>query len=251
MGRSGAARGMVAALGFALAATSRTAGAQALAGRVIDAATRCPMRGVTVQLVASPSSDSTLVATAAVVSTTTAEDGAFMLLAPRPGTYRARIGEQFLSVPVVLSSPAAYVEQEYVVPGIAPGVDTLAPAGAAEPARILPGPAIRELSRLSGYRMPANRVRVWHATVEVVVDSAGHPEPATVRVVSATTEDFGEAARRYMLGSSFIPARLNGRPVRQLTQMPVFLDLQRAPAQSLPPDATLRGRRASRDVSPP
>jgi len=56
--------------------------------------------------------------------------------------------------------------------------------------------------------------------VEFVVDSAGVADPETFGVVLTTSPLFTEAVRRAVLGTRFTPAMLDGRPVRQLVQMP-------------------------------
>jgi protein TonB len=57
--------------------------------------------------------------------------------------------------------------------------------------------------------------------VEFVIDTAGHVEPGSVRSLESTYPAFEKAAQEAMLGSLFTPARLSGRPVRQLTRQSV------------------------------
>lgn len=56
--------------------------------------------------------------------------------------------------------------------------------------------------------------------VEFVVDSAGAPEMGTFGVVSSTHPLFADAARRAVGAARFVPARREGRAVRQRVQLP-------------------------------
>jgi periplasmic protein TonB len=57
--------------------------------------------------------------------------------------------------------------------------------------------------------------------VEFVIDTSGRVEPGTVRSLESTHPAFEKAAEKAMLGSLFMPARLSGHPVRQLTRQSV------------------------------
>jgi TonB family protein len=52
--------------------------------------------------------------------------------------------------------------------------------------------------------------------LEFVVDTVGHCEPGSVRVVSSSHPAFEEPARDAVLKTVYRPARSRGRPVRQL-----------------------------------
>lgn len=54
-----------------------------------------------------------------------------------------------------------------------------------------------------------------------VVDTLGTVEPGSWRVLSSTHPAFEAAAREAILRSRFQPARIRGRPVRQLVQQPL------------------------------
>jgi TonB family protein len=74
--------------------------------------------------------------------------------------------------------------------------------------------------------------------VELVVDAEGGVEPGTIRVVSATHALFAGAVRRAMTEAVFTPARLAGRPARQVVQLPVvFTPGPLLPAAGLGPPA--------------
>jgi len=53
--------------------------------------------------------------------------------------------------------------------------------------------------------------------LEFVIDSAGHVEPASLRVLERSRPGFDAAAEETILGSLFRPARVRGRAVRQRT----------------------------------
>jgi TonB family protein len=53
-----------------------------------------------------------------------------------------------------------------------------------------------------------------------VVDTLGRVEAPTIHIDSATAPAFGEAVHRALLKAMFEPARLNGRRVRQVVEMP-------------------------------
>lgn len=54
-----------------------------------------------------------------------------------------------------------------------------------------------------------------HVRLEFVVDTVGHCEPGSVRVVSSTHAAFEGAAVEAVLGTVYRPAQARGRPVRQ------------------------------------
>ena len=58
-------------------------------------------------------------------------------------------------------------------------------------------------------------------TVQAVIDTLGHAEPASVKVVARPNTAFDESARAYVLHAVFRPARVKGRAVRVLITVPV------------------------------
>jgi len=62
-----------------------------------------------------------------------------------------------------------------------------------------------------------------HGTVviEVVVDTLGHPEPQSLRIVQSPHDSLSAAARAVVLGCELTPGRIGRRPVRVLMQLPV------------------------------
>ena len=57
---------------------------------------------------------------------------------------------------------------------------------------------------------------------EFIVDAEGHVEPSSVGVVTSTHPLFTAAVDSALAGAVFHPARLGGRPVRQVVQLPVY-----------------------------
>ena len=62
-------------------------------------------------------------------------------------------------------------------------------------------------------------------TVQVVVDTSGRPEPASLRVVQSSNAGFDAAAVATIRGALFRPGRVWGRAVRVLVQVPVAFRL--------------------------
>ena len=58
--------------------------------------------------------------------------------------------------------------------------------------------------------------------LQYVIDTIGHAEPNSFRVIYKTREEFVEPAKEAILASVFRPAWLRGRPVRQRVQQKVF-----------------------------
>lgn len=57
--------------------------------------------------------------------------------------------------------------------------------------------------------------------VQAVIDTLGRAEPGSVTVIATPHLGFVAAARHYMLGAVFRPARVQGHPVRVLVQVPI------------------------------
>src|SRR6266487_3136410 len=58
-------------------------------------------------------------------------------------------------------------------------------------------------------------------TVQVVIDTLGRAEPASLKVIARPNTAFDESARAYVLHAVFRPARVKGRAVRVLINVPV------------------------------
>jgi TonB family protein len=62
--------------------------------------------------------------------------------------------------------------------------------------------------------------------IQVVVDTLGRPEPGSARIVQHSAPGFETSAVASILGARFRPARVWGRAVRVLVQVPVEFRLQ-------------------------
>ena len=63
--------------------------------------------------------------------------------------------------------------------------------------------------------------------LEVVVDSAGVPEPASLRVVEASHPGFVTSAMQVVLAARFRPGRVRGQSVRVLIRQPIVFRIVR------------------------
>jgi TonB family protein len=99
------------------------------------------------------------------------------------------------------------------------GSDTLASPQSTtsrnERPRVLSGP------RLS-YPEHLRRARVQgRVVVAAVIDTAGHAERGSIKIVQSPHRAFSEQAKRYVEDARFEPARIGTRPVRACVEMPV------------------------------
>jgi protein TonB len=62
--------------------------------------------------------------------------------------------------------------------------------------------------------------------MQFIVDTTGHVEPPSFKVLKTTHPAFSEPAREAILKSVFKPARFKGSPVRQLVQQAVSFKQQ-------------------------
>jgi len=60
--------------------------------------------------------------------------------------------------------------------------------------------------------------------VQFVVDERGAAEMSTFKVVKTTNQDFAEAVRRAVSSTSYSPAEIRGRRVKQLVQQPFIFN---------------------------
>lgn len=61
--------------------------------------------------------------------------------------------------------------------------------------------------------------------VQAVIDTMGRAEPNSVKVLKSPNPGFDESAKHYILRTLFRPARVHGRAVRVLIQLPVDFKL--------------------------
>jgi hypothetical protein len=57
--------------------------------------------------------------------------------------------------------------------------------------------------------------------LQYIVDTAGHVEPNSFKVLAQTHDDFTVAAKEALLKGTFKPAQVQGRPIRQLVQQSI------------------------------
>jgi TonB family protein len=81
------------------------------------------------------------------------------------------------------------------------------------PALLSPPPPYPELLRRAGI---AGRV-----LLQAIVDTAGRVEPNSVKILKSSSPGFAVPTRRWALAARFRPARLQGRAVRVLVNLPV------------------------------
>ena len=77
------------------------------------------------------------------------------------------------------------------------------------------------------YSQTGRNQSCYVALVEVAVDTLGHPELRTARLVRANDPAFGAEVLALVPGLRFQPARLGGRRVRQIYQLREVLRVQR------------------------
>lgn len=63
-------------------------------------------------------------------------------------------------------------------------------------------------------------------TIQFVIDTRGHPDPRSMKVVAGHYLEFADAARGVVRGSRYRPGRILGCPVSTLVQQPVFFTPQ-------------------------
>src|SRR5262249_56649338 len=63
--------------------------------------------------------------------------------------------------------------------------------------------------------------------IQFVVDSVGRPEPASWHVMGSTNRAFEDPTREAIMAARFHPARLKGRPVRQLVAQRIAFSIDR------------------------
>jgi len=84
-----------------------------------------------------------------------------------------------------------------------------------------PAPHYPELLRQAGIE--------GRVVVEAVIDTTGHVEPRSVRVVSSTNPQFDAPARELVAGALYRAGRVEGRAVRVRVTVPVTFEVARRP----------------------
>ena len=212
-------------LGAAVLGLADPAGAQIVMGRVVDSVSRRPLPNVTVRLlrvasVAVPASGAVDGGAGDVVdSAFTVKDGAFVLNAPRAGSYRVSISSSFEGPPVLLADAEAVHAREYVI-GIPP-TTVFHESQVDKPVGLKSGLRTRYPKELQAQRIEGRLV------AEFVVDTAGRAEPNTFRAVGAARNVFVALAQEAILAAEFTPAEFGRRKVRQLARLPMSWSVER------------------------
>ena len=206
-------------------------------GRAVLAPSRTPVAGVRVLLLRADAGSGAAGAPTVVDSAVTAADGVFYVSGPAAGTFRLELrmrgdeaDAQFESPPIALAV-GEVVERDFMLTPVA--------RAAVQPAGTGGGPAGREpyleiqveqpvqqlvLVRPEFPRELRDRPAVPSADLRVlvqfVVDTRGRPDMRTFRVLEAADGLLISPVRAAVSQSRFKPARLGGRPVRQLVQQP-------------------------------
>lgn len=64
--------------------------------------------------------------------------------------------------------------------------------------------------------------------IRAIIDTSGHAEPNSIRIVRSPNPGFDQPSRNWMLRALFRPARVHGRPVRVLVEVPIDYRITRA-----------------------
>lgn len=100
--------------------------------------------------------------------------------------------------------------------GITPtGNEVFMEAVVEEKPAVLSGPTLQYPQLLAQAQIQGRVV------VEAIVDTLGRAEPASVKVRTSANPGFDQPARNYVLKCLFRPARVHGRAVRVLIQLPI------------------------------
>ena len=193
---------------FALIAPITATGAQAIGGRLRDAATGRPIHNVGVSVRGDTAHRSK--------PKESGMDGTFILELPEPGRYQIRFDvakDVVLFADSVDVTAEGFVQREFTlrVPDGAVFYEFQVerPVGAAIGAQ--------------GLRYPVN-LRDRHIDgdvfAEFIVDTTGLVRPGSARAVRATHPEFAQAVLTSLAQMHFTPAMRDGRTVAQFVQMP-------------------------------
>jgi len=214
---------------MALMSISSSAACQVLLGRVVNKRSGAPLRQI--ELVLVPDTTRTTDVFVVLAKTTTDTSGVFYLDAPKTGTYRLAF---FLPTQTMLSNVItiadAELQSEFVL-DVSDDPPTYYEFQVQKPVRALPNqpaPSYPEEMRRSGIQ--------GEVLAQFVVDTLGHADMSTFKVLRSTHEEFTYAVRITLPKIKFFPAELNQRRVRQMVQMPFHFCFNRSAPGSPRPD---------------
>jgi len=86
---------------------------------------------------------------------------------------------------------------------------------------VLSGPALNypDLLRQAGVQ--------GRVLVQAIIDTSGRAEPPSVKVIQSPNPGFDQSAKNYVLRALFRPARVHGRAVRVLLNLPIDFKIKR------------------------
>ena len=193
-----------------LMSISSSASGQLVMGRVRNKQSAAPLRQIEVDLVRDTTAVSEPFARA-----TTDTGGVFYLDAPRAGTYRlAFVLKTKTMLSDALTVDSTGVQREFVL-DVREEEPTYFEFQVMKPVRALPDqptPRYPESMRSSGIQ--------GEVLAQFVVDTLGHADMSTFKVLRSTAIEFTNAVRATLPQISFEPAQLENRKVRQVVQMP-------------------------------
>ena len=183
--------------------------AQVVLGRVIDEHAKAPMRNVTVTIVPDTGSTSVILA-----KTKTDTLGEFLLDAPAAGQYRLGFSEldgQVVIAPAFAITADQTVQREFVIPARKYYWEFEVEHPVAQ----------EPLNRPPKYPAELRSQGVGGSLlVQFVVDSLGHPDLGTFKVLRTNHPGFIDVVRDWVASARFRPATIDRHRVPQLVQMP-------------------------------
>ncbi|MFN2571295.1 MAG: energy transducer TonB [Gemmatimonadales bacterium] len=86
---------------------------------------------------------------------------------------------------------------------------------------VLSGPALNypDLLRQAGVQ--------GRVLVQAIIDTTGRAEPPSVKIIQSPNPGFDQSAKQYVLRALFRPARVHGRAVRVLVNLPIDFKIKR------------------------
>lgn len=201
----------------------RSLSAQTIAGEVVEALTKQPLRGYPVRLVYRGASDSTLTSDSA----TTDERGLFQMGGRGAGKYRLEFGPSRsrleTSTEVTALGQDTAITGRFAVPLLElGGAQAFSPRDVQEvahPRAVFPLRYPKELLR-DGVE--------GEVVVRFIVDPSGHVRPKSVQVISSTHPAFTRVVVDALRTLAFDPARVGGIAVPQTVQEPFNFSIQKA-----------------------
>ncbi len=108
-----------------------------------------------------------------------------------------------------------------VAEGIVPTGEVYLEAIVEEKPAVLSAPEARypELLRQAGIQ--------GRVVIQAIIDTTGRAEPNSIKIVRSPNPGFDEASRNWMLHAFFRPARVHGRAVRVLVEVPIDFRITR------------------------